>query len=411
MKITSCRYAHRTNPLGCDARPVFSWLVQGAPQGEGQARIIVTQGGAVAADTGWTDLDRRGAQVQVELRPRTRYQWTVWERYGQETAQSEPQWFETAKLDEAWSAVWIGCDSAEPRHPEFFRDVTPAGKVRSARLNGCGLGLYEARWNGEPLDEQRLAPGCTDYDQWVQYGAYDLTSRLQSPGRLSFLLGNGWYKGRFGFDNPSGKPFYDDQWKLIAELHIEYEDGRREVIGTDESWRVARSRITFSGIYDGETQDDTLPELPVEQAVKAKAPGGALTARQSMPVAVWEELPCTLVYTEQGQTVFDAGQNLAGIFRLRVHEPRGTCVRLQFGEILQNGGFYRDNLRTAKAEYVYISDGEPHVLTPHFTYYGYRYVKAEGLSAPAPKTSPRWPCTAMCPKPGGSRRATTCSTA
>ena len=382
MKITDCRYAHRTNPLGWDGNPVFSWQVQGAPEGPGQARIVVTCGGTTVADTGWSDLNRRGTEVQIKLCPRTRYHWVVWERFGEEIVKSETQWFETAKLDEAWKADWIGCDNGEVRHPEFFREITPTGKVRAARLYGCGLGLYEVRWNGEPLTEEHLAPGCTDYDQWVQYGVYDLTSQLQGQGRLSFLLGNGWYKGRFGFDNRSGKALYDDQWKLIAELHIEYEDGRQELITTDEGWRVVRSHITFSNIYDGEARDDTLPELPVERAIKAEAPGGVLTARRSMPVMVWEEKPCTLIHTEKGETVFDAGQNLAGIFRLRVHEPRGTRIRLQFGEILQDGGFYRDNLRTAKAEYDYISDGEPHVLTPHFTYYGYRYVKVEGLSNP-----------------------------
>ena len=54
---------------------------------------------------------------------------------------------------------------------------------------------------------------------------------------------------------------------------------------------------------------------------------------------------------------------------------------MQTGEILQQGNFYNENLRSAKSEYVYISDGEEHLLVPHFTYYGYRYAKVEGVSA------------------------------
>lgn len=382
MKITGCKYAHRINPLGCDAQPVFSWLVQDGPKEGAQARIVVTRDGTPVADTGWGNLDYRATAVEMPLCPRTRYEWTVSVRADGQTAESEPQWFETAKMDETWSAQWIGCDDREPRHPVFFRDVTPRSAVRTARLYGCGLGLYEVCWNGSSLDGERLAPGCTDYTKWVQYKTYDVTAQVQQAGRLSFLLGNGWYKGRFGYDNFTGKPFYSDQWKLIAELHIEYEDGSREIIGTDTSWQVARSNITFSNLYDGEMQDDTLPELPPRPACKTQAPGGVLTARLSPELTVREELSCTLLHTEKGETVFDVGQNMAGIFRLQVHETRGTRIRLQFGEILQNGVFYRDNLRSAKAEYVYVCDGKPHSLMPHFTYYGYRYVKVEGLTNP-----------------------------
>ena len=84
---------------------------------------------------------------------------------------------------------------------------------------------------------------------------------------LSVLLGNGWYKGRFGFNDPEREAYYGDEWKLIAELHLTYADGSEEVIGTDESWQVRRSKIAFSNLYDGEHRDDTLSELPLEKAV------------------------------------------------------------------------------------------------------------------------------------------------
>lgn len=42
--------------------------------------------------------------------------------------------------------------------------------------------------------------------------------------------------------------------------------------------------------------------------------------------------------------------------------------------------FYNENLRTALSEYVYISDGEEKDIVPHFTFYGYRYVKISGVT-------------------------------
>ena len=102
--------------------------------------------------------------------------------------------------------------------------------------------------------------------------------------------------------------------------------------------------------------------------------------RLSLPVKVQEEMkPAELIHTPAGEDVFDLGQEIAGIFRLRVHEPAGTTIRIQTGEVLQDGCFYNENLRTALSEYIYVSDGTEKVITPHFTYYGYRYVKVTGI--------------------------------
>ena len=58
--------------------------------------------------------------------------------------------------------------------------------------------------------------------------------------------------------------------------------------------------------------------------------------------------------------------------------PEGTRIYFQFGEILQDGNFFRENLRTAKAEYTYIADGNEAIVEPYFTFYGFRYVKITG---------------------------------
>lgn len=382
MNITSCKVNHYENPLGFAMdKCVFSWVVENAEGKEqNSARIRVRTGENVVADTGWSQLDSLATEVPLELLPETRYIWTVSVRtdLGEE-AVSEENRFETGL--HAWQASWIGCDAAEPRHPIFSRDIAPRENVVRARLYICGLGLYEARWNGEKIGGEYLTPYCNNYNKWVQYQTFDVTEQLQNPGTLCVELGNGWYKGRFGFDDQTGKSYYGDGWKLIAELHLTYLDGSTQIICTDEHWTVSRSNIFFSNIYDGEQRDDTLPHLPDVSAIRTEAPKGKLTPRHSVPVKNWKVLPVqTLLQTPAGETVLDVGQNMSGIFRLAVHESAGTKIHLQFGEILQNGNFYRENLRTAKAEYIYISDGQPHVLEPKFTFYGFRYVKVQGVS-------------------------------
>lgn len=382
MKITHCQIAHLTNPLGYALdRPVFSWQVEeAAGKGQSAARIRVFREGTPLADTGWADLDALATPLDVSLTPRTRYTWTVAVRTDAgEEARSGENTFETAKEDEPWQAMWIGCDDTEPRHPIFSREVIPEGTVVRARLYICGLGLYEAAWNGRKIGQERLTPYCTAYDQWMQYQTYDITELLQSSGTLSVTLRNGWYKGRFGPDRRA-EPVYGTGWKLLAELRLTYDDGRQAVLGTDESWQVTRSNITFSNIYDGEHRDDTLPPIPPVPAVLVTPPEDVLSARRSTPVQTRMELPVrALLHTPAGEIVLDLGQNLTGGFRLRLHVPAGREVRLQFGEILQNGNFYRENLRTAKAEYRYVSDGQPHTLESCFTFYGYRYVKVDGI--------------------------------
>lgn len=401
MRLYDLKVDHLKNPLGFRMeRTVFSWKVaDAAGKKQEWARIVV------ASDEGLTNLlfdsgfdgnaSSLGYRAEIKLQPRTRYYWTVTVRTdaGEEST-GETQWFETGKREEPWTARWVSCDSGtaeEPggihrRHPCFEKQITPAKAVKNARLYICGLGLYEAYYTPagggqERIGDEYLTPYSNDYKEWVQYQTYDVTELMQKEGILSILLGNGWYKARFGWTAKEDVGFYGNEWKLIAELHLDYADGSREVIGTDDSWVVRRSNITFSNLYDGEQRDDTLDPLPPEQAVFCDPAQGKLTERMSLPVKIQETFkPVELIRSPAGELIFDMGQEFTGIFALRVHEPAGSRIHVQTGEILQKGNFYNANLRSARSEYIYISDGREKILMPHFTFYGYRYVKIQGIS-------------------------------
>ena len=417
MRIYDIQCNHLNNPLGFRMeRACFSWKtadVRGAAQESARVQVAADREmKAILLDTGFDrEADSLCYEVSLDLKPRTRYYYTVSVRTDAgEEGTSDVHWFETGKREEPWQAMWITCDSAQKRHPWFEKEISLKKPVSRARLYICGLGLYEAYYtkqgqlpitecgvkdalsagnegivsdtyfNGTRIGEEYLTPYSNDYNQWVQYQTYDVTEQIQEAGKLSVLLGNGWYKGRFGFSAREEKGFYGNEWLLLAELRLLYADGTEEVIGTDDTWTVRRSRLTFSSLYDGEHRDDTLPELPAEKAVLCHGPKGRLTERMSTPVTVHETFrPRELVRTPKGEQVFDMGQEFTGIFTLRVNAPKGQEVRIQTGEILQQGCFYNENLRTAKSEYRYVSNGEEVVLRPHFTYYGYRYVKIEGI--------------------------------
>ncbi|MCH4207188.1 MAG: glycoside hydrolase family 78 protein [Solobacterium sp.] len=386
MKITRCRTDHIENPLGYTLnRPVLSWCTEDS-EGTGaiSTRIAVSKESDCSSpllDTGErNDISPLGFPLDLKLEPYTRYYWqvSVTDDAGAKI-DSEIQWFETALLEEPWQASWISCSSEEIRHPIFEKRLNLKGSVKQARLYLSGLGVYEASINGARIGSEYLAPGCTNYASWIQYQTYDITDQIKDGSMLSILLGHGWYSGRFGFTR-SDKPHYGDAWQLIAEVRIVYANGTSEIIGTDSSWQVRRSKVTFSNIYDGEKRDDTLPDLPIEQALNTPGPDGTLTARYSVPVQVFKELPVKRIETADNDTVLDIGQNIAGTFRLRIHEPKDTRIRIQFSETLQDQHFYRDNLRTALAEYDYVSDGTETVIEPRLTFYGGRYVKVEGIN-------------------------------
>lgn len=383
MKITNCRINHLNNPVGFHyGKPDFSWINEGTKEEVIKAsHLVVKNEKETVYDTGWTDLNPLGTEVDIVLSPRTVYTWTVQNMLEDGTIiNSDVHSFETGKMNEPWIGKWISVkDKENTRHPVFHRHFSVNKAVSSARLYITGIGLFIPFMNGNKITEEKLLPYCNAYDKWLQTFTFELKKDwFLENNEISVMLGNGWYRGRFGFNAANTAPAYGDEWQLLAEMHIQYEDGSEEVIGTDSNWNITRSDITFSNIYDGEIRDLTLsetePEIPVYASYKY-----TLTDRFSLPVLKHEEFHPELFITKKNEYVFDTKQNLAGTFSLRIHEPAGARIHLQFGEVLQDGCFYRDNLRSAKAEFWITSDGKEHTIEPFFTFYGFRYVKVEGI--------------------------------
>lgn len=120
-------------------------------------------------------------------------------------------------------------------------------------------------------------------------------------------------------------------------------------------------------IYDGEVFDSRLwdrswtlsaGEKAWEGVRLAKLDTSLLQARKNLPVQVMGTFRPTLLHAPNGDTLLDFGQNASGRIRVRGQWPAGTEIRLQTGEVLdKDGNLYRENLRTALSEQVYICDG------------------------------------------------------
>ncbi len=397
MKLTALKTNRIATPLGfaLGRTPAFSWIVEDTDaRRQSAARVVVSLQEDLSDpvfDTGrQSDLSSLEVVCTAELAPRTRYYWsvTVWADNG-ETA-SAASWFETGKLEEPWQAEWIAAPQEAGNHPLLARDFVLDGEVTRARLYCTGLGLYEAELNGSKAGDEYLTPDCNNYNHFIQVQTYDVTDLLHAgKNRLGFWLGKGWYAGRFGFlDRKRG--IFGDELKLLAELVIELADGRTVTVVSDDSWRCHTSPITESGIYDGEWYDARLetdgwstPDAAMDgwaAAVPAAAPDAPLTDRWSLPIKIMQRWPhAELLHTPAGEWVVDFQQEMTGWVEFDCDLPAGAVVQLQFGELLQHGNFYNDNLRTAKEQYTYISSGRPAHVRPHFTFYGFRYMKVTGI--------------------------------
>jgi len=384
MKITSLKINGIVHPMGyAFSNVTVSWRVEDSISAvQKESKVIITLDDAmtqiVSEKSG--KLPCAGTAMDVALRPRTTYYVTVTVTGTEGDTASAFGSFDTGKMDEPWTAQWIGMPECCGFHPILSKTFQTRGELRRARLYITGVGLYEASINGKKVGDDVLAPFFNDYRSAIQAQTYDVTDLLEESSTLSILLGNGWYKGRLGYTGE--KEFFGKQFAAIAELHMEYEDGTEQVVVTDKSWTARPSDITYSDIYDGEGVDRTLfaKERPTYPVVTVDMSGKKLVDRYSMPLRVMEEVTVKeIITTPAGETVLDFGQNFAGYVCFHVKDfPVGTKITLEHGEVLQDGNFYHDNYRTAKTLITYISDGREEWYSPTFTYMGFRYVKLTG---------------------------------
>ena len=289
-----------------------------------------------------------------------------------------------------WSAALICPDRDFDGAPLLRREfgVDPGhGPVRSATLHATAHGVFEAYLNGRPVADEVLTPGWSSYEWRLRYRSYDVTALLEPTSVLGFALGNGWFRGRLGWGG--FRNLYGDELGAFAQLEIEFADGHRQTVVTDESWTAGPSGVTANDLYDGQTIDarrrandwlqpgfagDGWTGVHVGELDRA-----TLTTYIGPPVRRQEELAPVKVWTSPaGETLVDFGQNLVGWIRARVQGPAGTTVTIRHAEVLEHGELGVRPLRTAAATDRFILSGDPDVFEPTFTFHGFRYVQVEG---------------------------------
>ncbi|HEY5223801.1 MAG TPA: family 78 glycoside hydrolase catalytic domain [Microbacteriaceae bacterium] len=285
-----------------------------------------------------------------------------------------------------WSGSWITpvavADTDDPA-PLIGTTFEVGPDLIHARLHITALGIVVPHINGDRVSEDLFTPGWTTYDRLIRFRSYDVTALLsEGDNELSALIGNGWYRGRIASLPIHRGRVYGDRLGLLGQLELDYADGRRVTIGTDESWRTASSRILANDFYDGQTTDLRMPAWPTLHAPveRLDAEIGHLDLAVAPPVRELEAITPLALLDRSPAVIADFGRNLVGWVRMRVTAPAGTTVTIRHAEVLDGGELSIRPLRSAEATDRYVLAGEAgELLEPVFTYHGFRYAEIAGL--------------------------------
>jgi alpha-L-rhamnosidase len=415
MSQATCRPVHLRceyfeNPLGLDERqPCLSWWLdadhrRGARQTACQILVSSEPGGVPDLwDSGKmaSDVSLHVAYAGKPLRSRQRAWWRVkvWDEHGRAAESTERAFWEMGLLDRGdWKAQWIAGTLTGGRWttvpaPYLRKTFFVGARVIHARLYATALGVYEARLNGQRVGDLQLAPGWTDYRKRVHYQTFDVTSLLVvGDNTLGAMLGDGWYCGHVAW---RGRQMYGDRPRFLAQLVIDYLDGRTDTIGTDSTWRFAYGPLLESDLLMGESYDARLEfpgwdkpgfdERGWQPARVGNGNGVALDAMRGPPIRTHQELKARLIKDSPESRQhrlrrYDFGQNMVGRVRLRVKGPVGATLTLRHAEMLdKDGHLYLANLRTARAtdHYTLRGDTSGETFEPRFTLHGFRYLEVE----------------------------------
>ena len=170
--------------------------------------------------------------------------------------------------------------------------------IRSAKAYVTGLGYFEFFLNGRKVGNDLLVPNFTNYTSRpnlkyrraisldekssgfrVSYLQYDITKLLRSGRNAAgAMVASGYFDTRVDRLGAFGSP------RFICQIEITYDDGSKQTIVSDPTWKARKSGVVHCDIYDGERYDARqevsgwcnadFDDSSWQNAVERKAPEG-----------------------------------------------------------------------------------------------------------------------------------------
>ncbi len=404
---------HLVNPLGVDkSNPRLSWRLADKRQGAKQSayQILVSSDSLALVKNkanSWNSGKQLSSAMLIHyngtgLKRQTKYYWKVrvWDKNASESTSSIAS-FETGMMGmENWKGKWISDnqDIHEQAAPYFRRAFKTTKPIKSARAYIAVAGLYELSINGKKIGDHRLDPMYTRFDRRTLYVVEDVTRQIQQGNNaVAVVLGNGWYNHQplavWNFD----KAPWRNRPTFCLNLRIVYQDGSEETLTTDQQWKTAAGPIRYNNIYTGEHYDARL-EMPGWDTPKfddsqwhaiqyRNPPSTNIVSQQMVPIRLVRSYsPKSMKKMDEKTYIFDMGQNMAGVTKIKIGGKAGTVIKIKHGERLQANGrldlsnidvYYRGNkeLEPFQTDLLTLSGRKEDEFMAKFGYKGFRYVE------------------------------------
>lgn len=371
-----------------DVNPRFQFALESDKNDAVLSEAVLSfSNGEVIKTTAQSDIQYQGKKLE----PFSEYtvELVCKDNYGEEAKKTLS--FKTGKMSTPFMGKWISDASylftekgISPKVMAFQRKFNVDKKILSGKIYMTALGIYDLYINGKRVGDSYFAPGFTSYHHNLQYQVYDVKD-LVKDGENTILIyvAGGWAIGSYVFTRVNR--YYHDRQALLLDFHIEYGDGSKEVISSDENFDVSmETPYEVADLYDGETYDSNFDvnEIHFHKASKEELDfTPEILADYSDPVKVRDVLKPEYIKDIQNQSIYDFHQNFAGVLNLKIKGAKGgEKIVIHHAEVLNSDGTLNLGLlRTAKATLTYICKEGDQEYHPTFTYMGFRYISVEGI--------------------------------
>lgn len=287
-------------------------------------------------------------------------------------------------------ANWITGDDASTS--PVFRKTINVKNVKKADITIAVMGFFELYINGAKVSDDLFLSLNTNYEPRynIQYGdepfneelshrlycpQYDITSYLKEGNNIiGIMTGDGWYGLSFG------------KIKLCFKINIEYENGNKDCIFSDENVVYADGYVKESNVQVGEIQDyngyddswffETFDDSLWKKSIITKIPDTELFYQDCPADKIIRHLSPVCIKEKDDIKIYDIGENITGYPILKTNAT-DDIITIRYGELIDTNNELKIE-NTYHQRTIITNNGKARIVHSKFTWHGFRYFEVEG---------------------------------
>ena len=400
------RSCDKSNAIGISDKPYFAWFINDPDDNEIQSAYqIIVSSSATELEEAYGNIIWDSKKVTSsmqnyvyfegkQLNAATQYYWKVrtWDKDGNVSPYSATSTFSTGLFSNSdWSgAKWIKRDTQVKDDYTYYRKkaTLPNKTVKRAVVYITASHDYKLYLNGKFIGK-----GFNHhYPQYSYYQAWDVTSFIAASSENLFACLTHWYGG--GQGRATGAR------GLLMKTVVEYSDGTKTIIGTDNTWKQHQAEQFITGQHhrNGEgigyvekidsrkfIKNWNSLEFNDTDWINASEIGSHPTTpwtgilRPDLTRVIEEEIkPVSVTRLDDGKYVIDLGKIYTGSFKIPFEGgSSGDTIQMFGGFVLNTNGTVSAKInQQTNLSYEFILNGEAAVFNNPL-YIGMRYLQVE----------------------------------